>query len=52
MDVTAYAGNSHGVTASPLQADVVSEGGDVEAVTQSAPVREGAYFVVPKVLDH
>ena len=31
--------------------DVVTEGGDADAVLQNAPAREGNYFVVPKVVE-
>ena len=33
------------------RADVVTDGGDAEAVLQNAPAREGNYFVVPKVVE-
>jgi aspartyl-tRNA(Asn)/glutamyl-tRNA(Gln) amidotransferase subunit C len=33
------------------RADVVTEGGDVEAVLKNAPAREGNFFVVPKVVE-
>jgi len=33
------------------RADVVTEGGDAEAVLKNAPAREGNYFVVPKVVE-
>jgi aspartyl-tRNA(Asn)/glutamyl-tRNA(Gln) amidotransferase subunit C len=31
--------------------DVVTEGGDVDAVLKNAPAREGNFFVVPKVVE-
>jgi aspartyl-tRNA(Asn)/glutamyl-tRNA(Gln) amidotransferase subunit C len=31
--------------------DVVTDGGDVEAVLKNAPAREGNYFAVPKVVE-
>ena len=31
--------------------DVVSDGGDPEAILKNAPAREGDYFVVPKVVE-
>jgi aspartyl-tRNA(Asn)/glutamyl-tRNA(Gln) amidotransferase subunit C len=31
--------------------DVVTEGGDPEAILKNAPTREGDYFVVPKVVE-
>jgi aspartyl-tRNA(Asn)/glutamyl-tRNA(Gln) amidotransferase subunit C len=33
------------------RADVVTEGGDAEAVLKNAPAREGNYFAVPKVVE-
>ncbi len=33
------------------RADVVTDGGDAEAVLQNAPASEGNYFVVPKVVE-
>jgi aspartyl-tRNA(Asn)/glutamyl-tRNA(Gln) amidotransferase subunit C len=33
------------------RADVVTDGGDADAVLQNAPAREGTYFVVPKVVE-
>jgi len=33
------------------RADVVTDGGDAEAVLQNAPAREGNYFAVPKVVE-
>jgi aspartyl-tRNA(Asn)/glutamyl-tRNA(Gln) amidotransferase subunit C len=33
------------------RADVVTDGGDVEAVLANAPAREGNYFAVPKVVE-
>jgi aspartyl-tRNA(Asn)/glutamyl-tRNA(Gln) amidotransferase subunit C len=33
------------------RADVVSDGGDPEAVLRNAPAREGDFFVVPKVVE-
>ena len=34
-----------------MRDDVVTDGGIADAVTQNAPVREGNYFVVPKVVE-
>jgi aspartyl-tRNA(Asn)/glutamyl-tRNA(Gln) amidotransferase subunit C len=34
-----------------MRADVVTDGGMPDAVTQNAPVREDHYFVVPKVVE-
>lgn len=31
--------------------DVVNDGGDADSVLRNAPVREGNYFVVPKVVE-
>lgn len=31
--------------------DVVTEGGDPEAILKNAPAREGNFFVVPKVVE-
>jgi aspartyl-tRNA(Asn)/glutamyl-tRNA(Gln) amidotransferase subunit C len=31
--------------------DIVTDGGDVEAVLKNAPAREGNYFAVPKVVE-
>jgi aspartyl-tRNA(Asn)/glutamyl-tRNA(Gln) amidotransferase subunit C len=31
--------------------DVVTDGGDPEAILKNAPAREGDYFVVPKVVE-
>jgi aspartyl-tRNA(Asn)/glutamyl-tRNA(Gln) amidotransferase subunit C len=31
--------------------DVVTDGGDPEAILRNAPVHEGDYFVVPKVVE-
>jgi aspartyl-tRNA(Asn)/glutamyl-tRNA(Gln) amidotransferase subunit C len=31
--------------------DIVTDGGDVEAILQNAPAREGNFFVVPKVVE-
>lgn len=31
--------------------DVVTDGGDPEAILENAPAREGDYFVVPKVVE-
>jgi aspartyl-tRNA(Asn)/glutamyl-tRNA(Gln) amidotransferase subunit C len=31
--------------------DVVTDGGDPEAILQNAPAREGDYFVVPRVIE-
>ncbi|HZS63227.1 MAG TPA: Asp-tRNA(Asn)/Glu-tRNA(Gln) amidotransferase subunit GatC [Xanthobacteraceae bacterium] len=33
------------------RADVVTEGGDVEAILRNAPAREGDFFAVPKVVE-
>ena len=33
------------------RADVVSDGGDPEAVLANAPAREGHFFLVPKVVE-
>lgn len=33
------------------RADVVTDGGDAEAVLRNAPAREGNYFAVPKVVE-
>jgi len=33
------------------RADVVTDGGDADAVLRNAPVREGNYFAVPKVME-
>jgi len=33
------------------RADVVTDGGDADAVLQNAPAREGNYFAVPKVVE-
>jgi aspartyl-tRNA(Asn)/glutamyl-tRNA(Gln) amidotransferase subunit C len=33
------------------RADVVTDGGDPEAILTNAPAREGDYFVVPKVVE-
>jgi aspartyl-tRNA(Asn)/glutamyl-tRNA(Gln) amidotransferase subunit C len=33
------------------RADVVTEGDRAEAITANAPVREGHFFVVPKVVE-
>jgi aspartyl-tRNA(Asn)/glutamyl-tRNA(Gln) amidotransferase subunit C len=33
------------------RADVVADGGDADAVLRNAPVREGNYFAVPKVVE-
>jgi len=34
-----------------MREDVVTDGGDVEAVMANAPAREGDFFVVPKVVE-
>jgi aspartyl-tRNA(Asn)/glutamyl-tRNA(Gln) amidotransferase subunit C len=34
-----------------MREDIVSEGGDAEAVLRNAPAREGGFFVVPKVVE-
>ena len=31
--------------------DVVTDGGDADAVLRNAPAREGSYYVVPKVVE-
>jgi len=31
--------------------DIVTDGGDSEAILKNAPAREGDYFVVPKVVE-
>jgi aspartyl-tRNA(Asn)/glutamyl-tRNA(Gln) amidotransferase subunit C len=31
--------------------DIVTAGGDAEAILQNAPAREGDYFLVPKVVE-
>lgn len=33
------------------RADVVTDGGDAEAILKNAPAREGNFFVVPKVVE-
>jgi aspartyl-tRNA(Asn)/glutamyl-tRNA(Gln) amidotransferase subunit C len=33
------------------RSDVVTDGGDADAVLRNAPAREGNYFVVPKVVE-
>ena len=33
------------------RADVVNDGGDADAVLRNAPLREGNYFAVPKVVE-
>ncbi len=33
------------------RADVVTDGGDPDAILKNAPAREGNYFVVPKVVE-
>ncbi len=38
-------------TAMKKRTDVVTEGDRAEAVTANAPVREGHFFVVPKVVE-
>ncbi len=35
----------------PMRADVVTDGGDAEAVLTNAPERADDYFVVPKVVE-
>ena len=35
----------------PMREDVVSDGGDPEAVLANAPRREGNFFVAPKVVE-
>ncbi len=44
-------GNPEGQAAMPLRDDVVTDGGQAEAVLANAPDREGAYFGVPKVVE-
>jgi aspartyl-tRNA(Asn)/glutamyl-tRNA(Gln) amidotransferase subunit C len=43
------------MSVTPMQmkkrADVVTDGGDADAVLQNAPAREGNYFAVPKVVE-
>lgn len=34
-----------------MREDVVTDGGDVEAVLANAPAREGDFYVVPKVVE-
>jgi aspartyl-tRNA(Asn)/glutamyl-tRNA(Gln) amidotransferase subunit C len=33
------------------RADLVTDGGEVEAVLKNAPAREGNFFAVPKVVE-
>jgi aspartyl-tRNA(Asn)/glutamyl-tRNA(Gln) amidotransferase subunit C len=33
------------------RADIVTDGGDPEAILKNAPARDGDYFVVPKVVE-
>jgi len=33
------------------RADVVTDGGDADAILKNAPAREGDYFAVPKVVE-
>jgi aspartyl-tRNA(Asn)/glutamyl-tRNA(Gln) amidotransferase subunit C len=33
------------------RSDVVTDGGDVEAILKNAPAREGNFFAVPKVVE-
>jgi aspartyl-tRNA(Asn)/glutamyl-tRNA(Gln) amidotransferase subunit C len=33
------------------RSDVVTDGGDPEAILKNAPAREGDYFIVPKVVE-
>jgi aspartyl-tRNA(Asn)/glutamyl-tRNA(Gln) amidotransferase subunit C len=33
------------------RADVVTDGGDVDAILKNAPAREGNFFLVPKVVE-
>lgn len=33
------------------RSDVITDGGDPEAILKNAPAREGDYFVVPKVVE-
>jgi aspartyl-tRNA(Asn)/glutamyl-tRNA(Gln) amidotransferase subunit C len=35
----------------PMREDVVTDGGQAEAVLANAPDREGEYFGVPKVVE-
>jgi len=44
-------GTPGGVAAMPMRADVVTDGGQAEAVLANAPDREGEYFGVPKVVE-
>ncbi len=44
-------GTPEGIAAMPLREDVVSDGGQAEAVLANAPDREGEYFGVPKVVE-
>jgi aspartyl-tRNA(Asn)/glutamyl-tRNA(Gln) amidotransferase subunit C len=34
-----------------MREDIVTDGGDAEAVLANAPAREGDFFVVPKVIE-
>ena len=38
-------------TSLPMREDVVTEGGDAEAILANAPKRIGGFFVVPKVVE-
>lgn len=44
-------GNPLGQAAMPMREDVVTDGGQAEAVLSNAPDREGEYFGVPKVVE-
>jgi aspartyl-tRNA(Asn)/glutamyl-tRNA(Gln) amidotransferase subunit C len=33
------------------RADVVTDGGDADAILRNAPAREGSFFLVPKVVE-
>ncbi|MCA3277598.1 MAG: Asp-tRNA(Asn)/Glu-tRNA(Gln) amidotransferase subunit GatC [Roseomonas sp.] len=44
-------GTPGGVAAMPMRDDVVTDGGQAEAVLANAPDREGEYFGVPKVVE-
>jgi aspartyl-tRNA(Asn)/glutamyl-tRNA(Gln) amidotransferase subunit C len=35
----------------PMREDVVTDGGDVEAILANAPKRERGFFIVPKVVE-
>ena len=44
-------GTPEGIAAMPLRDDVVTDGGQADAVLSNAPDREGEYFGVPKVVE-